>query len=170
MANMLDGPHVEATVSCPHNISQDTGSACRTSHEAEADCKDATHQQIDATCDGQAGCPQDGGEQEASRYRQPGVGVKGSQRGQGRQRMVRGGPQLPHPWHGSDSTGSQDPEWRGGPAGPVLRGWTFNFTPSCSLPGLHLPESLDRALGTRPPPGKRSRQHGGLSSRLTGGG
>lgn len=34
----------------PTSISQDTGSACRTSHEAEADCKDATHQQIDATC------------------------------------------------------------------------------------------------------------------------
>lgn len=133
---------------CPHNVSQDTGSACRTSLEAEADCKDATHQQVDAACDGQAGCPQDGGEQEASRYRQPGVGVEGSQRGQGRQRTVRWGPQLPHPRNRSDSIGSKDPERRGG---LVLHNWTSNFTLSCSLPGLHLPKSWDRALGPQPP-------------------
>lgn len=30
--------------------------------------EDATHQQVDAACDGQAGCAQDGGEQEAGRY------------------------------------------------------------------------------------------------------
>ena len=80
---------------CPHNVSQDMGSACRTSLEAEADCKDATHQQVDAACDGQAGCPQDGGEQEASRYRQPGVGwraVRGDRGDRGRSEGVRNSP------------------------------------------------------------------------------
>lgn len=63
--------------------------ACRTSHEAEADYKDATHQQIDATCDGQAGCPQDGGR--AGSQQTPPAWSRGEAvRGDRRQRMVRG--------------------------------------------------------------------------------
>lgn len=45
--------------------------------------EDATHQQVDAACDGQAGRAQDGGEQEAGRYRQPGEGVEDGRQSEG---------------------------------------------------------------------------------------